>query len=153
MSSSAQTSCVSCLQQAQAIHGSLDQICLCFYLPLIPIAVQFPGHSPLEIAQIQPLIHITLAALPVVTGCQCSLYLLSFSNSTAPPASLPVNSSAFCFIPGIASNSFLQARFINQLLQSCLPPPGTLCMSFVNDSSQPGLIAVVPLLLRHQVLC
>lgn len=69
---------------------------------------------------------------------------MSFSNSTAPPASFPVNNYAFCFIPGIASNSFFQARFINQLLQSCLPPPGTLCMSFVNDSSQTGLIAKTP---------
>lgn len=83
---------------------------------------------------------LQVAALPAV-----SIFVSSFSKSPAPPASVPVNNCAFCFIPGIVSNSFLRARLINQLLWSCLPPPGTLCMSFVNDSSQAGLTAKTPL--------
>lgn len=98
-----------------------------------------PNHPQFSPRLIQPTL-LQVAALPAVT-----VFMLSFSKSPAPPASVPVNNYAFCFIPGIVSNSFIWARLINQLLQSCLPPPGTLCMSFVNDSSQAGLTAKTPL--------
>lgn len=89
---------------------------------------------------------LQVAALPAV-----SIFVSSFSKSPAPPASVPVNNCAFCFIPGIVSNSFLQPDSLTSCCGAvCLPQVLCACHLLMTHLRL-GSLQRHPSFLLHQV--